>query len=189
MRRWRLPVFIAVFVPAVIAGWTMAAVFAQESPSPSASASGLSGDPAKGAQVFSSAGCTQCHGAGLEGGVGPKLNPIQKLPGVDNPLDPSFLSETIRNGRGGDPGFSAQMPAFAADKVSDQELNDLIAFIINQNQSGEAGLGPVALARANVFWVTIGVGLMVLITWLLARYNMRWIARRAEARRERERPV
>ncbi len=139
MRRWRLPVFIAVFVPAVIAGWTMAAVFAQESPSPSASASGLSGDPAKGAQVFSSAGCTQCHGAGLEGGVGPKLNPIQKLPGVDNPLDPSFLSETIRNGRGGDPGFSAQMPAFAADKVSDQELNDLIAFIINQNQSGEAG--------------------------------------------------
>jgi hypothetical protein len=32
--------------------------------------------------------------------------------------------------------------------------------------------------------VSTAVLLMVLITYLLARYNMRWVARRAAARRE-----
>jgi hypothetical protein len=50
--------------------------------------------------------------------------------------------------------------------------------------AGETGLGPVELARANVFFVSLTVVLMVLIVWLLARYNMRWIARRAAGRRE-----
>ncbi len=184
-RRWHLPAVLAVLVPAVLAGWTLTAVFAEtSSPSPSAGASALPGDPNKGAQVFSAQGCTSCHGASLEGGIGAKLNPIQKLPGVANPLDPNYLRTTIRNGRSGDPGFSAAMPSFAPDKLSDSDLNDVVAFIISQNQSGAAGLGPVELARSNVFWVTISVTLLVLVTWLLARYNMRWIARRAQARRE-----
>jgi mono/diheme cytochrome c family protein len=180
-RRWRLPAALAVLVPAILAGWTLTAVFA-ESPSPAASA--LPGDPTKGAQVFGSAGCAGCHGANLEGGIGPKLNPITKLPGVANPLDPAYLSTTIRNGRSGDPGFSAAMPAFGPDKLSDQDLNNVISFIIQQNQQGSAGLGPVELARSNVFWVTTSISLLVLVTWLLARYNMRWIARRAAARRQ-----
>jgi mono/diheme cytochrome c family protein len=180
-RRWQLPAVIAVLVPGILAGWTLTAVSAEtSSPSPSVSASG---DPAHGAQVFSSQGCTACHGANLEGGIGAKLNPIQKLPGVANPLDPNYLRTTIRNGRSGDPGFSAQMPSFTPDKLSDQDLNDVVAFIIAQNQAGSAGLGPVELARSNVFWVTVSVFLLVVVTWLLARYNMRWIARRAEARR------
>lgn len=181
-RRWYLPAAVAVLVPAILAGWTLTAVFAQESPSPGASAP--VGDPVKGAQVFGSAGCTACHGANLEGGIGAKLNPIQKLPGVANPLDPNYLRTTIRNGRSGDPQFSAAMPAFGPDKLSDADVDNVIAFIIQQNESGAAGLGPVELARSNVFWVTTIVLLLVLTTWLLARYNMRWIARRAEARRE-----
>jgi mono/diheme cytochrome c family protein len=180
-RRWRLPAALAVLVPAILAGWTLTAVSA-ESPSPAASA--LPGDPTKGAQTFGSAGCAGCHGANLEGGIGPKLNPITKLPGVSNPLDPAFLHTTIRNGRSGDPGFSAAMPAFGPDKLPDQDLNNVIAFIIQQNQQGSAGLGPVELARSNVFWVTTSISLLVLVTWLLARYNMRWVARRAEARRQ-----
>jgi mono/diheme cytochrome c family protein len=183
-RRWLLPVAIAVLVPAILGGWTLTAVFAEQAPSPSASQSALPGDPTKGATAFGSAGCTACHGANLEGGIGAKLNPIQKFPGVPDPLDPIYLSTTIRNGRSGDSGFSAQMPAFATDKLSDTDLSNIMAFIIQQNRSGPAGLDPVTLARSDVFWVTIGIVLMVMLTWLLARYNMRWIARRAAARRE-----
>ena len=190
-RRWHLPAAVAVLVPAVLAGWTLTAVSAEQaSPSPSASGSAaLPGDANAGAQVYSSKGCTSCHGASLEGGIGAKLNPIQKFPGVANPLDPNYLKTTIRNGRSGDPGFSAQMPAFGPDQLSDTDLNNVVSFIISQNQSGSAGLGPVELARSNVFTVSVAVLVMVLITWLLARYNMRWIARRAEARRQTERSV
>jgi mono/diheme cytochrome c family protein len=188
-RRWLLPAAFAVLVPAVLAGWTLTAVFAAgaPSPAPSTAASAPAGDPAKGATVFGSAGCTACHGANLEGGIGAKLNPIQKLPGVTDPLDPAYLQRTIRQGRGGDPGFAAQMPAFGPDKLTDDQLSNVAAFIIGQNQQGAAGLGPVELSRSNVFWVTTAIVMMVLLTWLLARYNMRWIARRAEARRASER--
>ena len=187
-RRWHLPAALAVLVPAILAGWTLTAVSAEQaSPSPSGSAgsSALPGDPNAGAQVFSGkGGCTSCHGANLEGGIGAKLNPIQKFPGVTNPLDPNYLRTTIRDGRSGD-GFSAQMPAFGADQLTDAELNNVVAFIINQNQSGAAGLDPVTLARSNVLFVSVTIILMVLLVWLLARYNMRWIARRAELRRQR----
>jgi mono/diheme cytochrome c family protein len=184
-RRWLLPSAIAVLIPAVLVGWTLTAVFAaQASPSPSASASAPAGDAAKGAQVFGAQGCTSCHGANLEGGIGAKLNPIQKLPGVANSLDPNYLQTTIRNGRQPDPGFTTAMPPFGPDKLSDQDLNNVIAYIITQNQAGSAGLSPVDLARSNVFWVSIGILAMTFITWLLSRYNMRWIALRARARRE-----
>jgi mono/diheme cytochrome c family protein len=187
-RRWHLPVAVAVLVPGVLAGWTLAAVFAQESPSPSASpgASAPAGDPTKGAQLYGAQACTACHGANLEGGIGPKLNPIVKLPGVANPLDPVYITTTIKNGRPPDPGYSTAMPSFG-DKLSDQDLNDIAAFIIAQNKAGSAGLGPVELARSTVFWVTTAIVLMIAITYLLARYNMRWIDRRAAARREKER--
>jgi mono/diheme cytochrome c family protein len=184
-RRWLVPTAAAVLIPGILAGWTLTAVFAETAPSPSGSPVAVSGDATKGAQVFSSQGCTGCHGANLEGGIGAKLNPIQKFPGVPNPLDPTYLATTVREGRSGDAGFSAKMPPFPASTLSDADLNNVIAFVIKQNTSGPAGLDPVTLARSDVFWVTIGIVLMVSITWLLARYNMRWIARRAAARRER----
>ena len=185
-RRWHLPVAAAALAPALLIGWTLTAVWAEtpSSPGDQSSSQALPGDPAKGAQVFGANGCAACHGSNLEGGIGPKLNPITKLPGVANPQDPAYLKTTIRNGRSGDPGFAAQMPSFDAAKISDQDLNDLVSFVIAQNRQGSAGLGPVELARSNVFWVSITIILLVLVTWLLAAYNMRWIARRAAARRE-----
>lgn len=183
-RAWRVPALVAFLVPLVLLGWTLTAVSAQGEPSPSPTASGgLPGDPQRGAQVFGSQGCTGCHGANLEGGIGAKLNPIQKLPGVDDPLDPAYLERTIRQGRSGDPGFSAAMPSFGPDQLSDQSLADVVSYIIQSNKT-QAGLGPVELARSNVLWVTIGIVSMVLIVYLLARYNMRWVERRAAARRE-----
>ena len=181
-RAWRLPAVVAVLVPLVLVGWTLTAVSAQGEPSPSPS--GLPGDPQKGAQVFGSQGCAGCHGANLEGGIGAKLNPIQKLPGVADPLDPAYLEKTIREGRSGDPGFSAAMPSFGPDALNDQSLADVVSYIIDSNKKGAGGLGPVELARSNVLWVTVGIVSMVLIVYLLARYNMRWVDRRAAARRE-----
>jgi hypothetical protein len=45
-------------------------------------------------------------------------------------------------------------------------------------------LSPGELAKRTILWVTIGIIAMVFITYLLAQYNMRWVARRAAARRK-----
>src|SRR5438132_769837 len=76
---------------------------ADTSPSPSAGstasgATALPGDPDKGATLYAQ-NCATCHGSSLEGGIGAVLNPIEKLPGVPNTLDPNFLIEIITNGR------------------------------------------------------------------------------------------
>ena len=68
---------------------------AGQSPAPSASGGGLPGDPANGSTLYNSAGCTACHGAGLEGGIGPKLAPIEKLPDTQDPLNPDYLISTM----------------------------------------------------------------------------------------------
>ena len=160
------------------------------SPSAAAGGGGAVGDPTKGQQKYNQAGCSSCHGAGLEGGVGPKLNPLTKLtgsPDFKNPDDPAvadYLIKTITEGKAPSDGFG-QMPAKGGSaSLSDQDVKDIAAYIIQVNKSKTVTLGPVELARSNVFWVTVGIAVMVLLTYLLARYNMRWIARRAAARRE-----
>ena len=168
----------------------MTAVFAQ-SPSPSPAASGSPGqpvgDPARGAQIFASQGCASCHGAALEGSsIAPRLNPITQLAGVPNPKDPAYIETTICNGRPRDPAYSGVMAAYCTT-LSGQQIKDLTAFILDENSKASAALGPVELARSNVFWITISVFLLVLVTFVLARYNMRWIDRRAAERREKER--
>ena len=177
---------------------TMSALAASPDPSPSASGSpsagaagggGAVGDPNKGQQLYNQAGCSSCHGAGLEGGVGPKLNPLTKVAGspdfknMDDPAVAQYLIETITNGKAPSDGFG-QMPAKGgSSSLSDQDIKDITAYIIQVNKSKTVTLGPVELARSNVFWVTVGITIMVLLTYLLARYNMRWIARRASTRR------
>ncbi len=194
-RRWSWPAAIGVLIPALLLGWTLTAVSAAPTPSPSGAAASAApspgavpggapapgaapvGDVQKGAQLYSAQGCTGCHGANLEGGIGPKLNPITKLPGVSDPKSPAFIMETIKNGRKG-----TAMQAYGG-KLQDKDIADLAAFIIDSNKKGAAGLSPSELAKSNVFWITTVVFLMVLLTWLLSRYNMRWIARRAAERR------
>ncbi|HVB76457.1 MAG TPA: cytochrome c [Candidatus Nitrosotalea sp.] len=176
-RRWRIPAALAVAVPLILAGWTLTAVFA------AGSSTALPGDPTHGASVFSQ-NCTACHGANLEGGVGPRLNPLTQLPGVKNPKDPNYLITTVTNGRSGDPGYSAAMPKFGGT-LSPQDIKDVVSFILQQNESGgAAALTPEDLARSTVFWITVSVLMMVFLTYLLSRYNMRWIARRAAERGE-----
>ena len=177
---------LAVIVPILIGlfGWT-ALADSSPSPAPGAAAAGAApaGDVAKGMQVYNQ-NCTTCHGGSLEGGIGPKLHPIEKLPGtVDNPNDPAYLTDVVANGLNGK-GSYGQMPAWKG-KLSDADIQNVIAYILAAGKSGAANLSPSDLARSNVLWVTVGIGLMVALTFLLARYNMRWIGRRAAARSRR----
>jgi mono/diheme cytochrome c family protein len=170
-------------VPALLAITTISTL-ADSSPSPSGSPA-LPGDPVRGETVYGTAGCGTCHGAALTGGVGPALNPIDRtLKGVTNPLDSEFLINIITNGRDPQPGDpkTVKMPAKGGAVLTDQDIKDLAAFIIQSNLAGEPPLPPGELAKRTLLWVIIGVGAMSFITYLLAQYNMRWIARRAAAR-------
>ena len=166
---------------------TALSTLADTSPSPSPGVT-LPGDPAKGATLYAQ-NCATCHGANLEGGIGAVLNPIDKLPGVADALDPAALISIITGGRQpqpGDPKQTAMPPKGGNDKLTDQDVKDLAAYIIQQNSlpPGSAPLSPGELAKRTILWVGIGVIAMVFITYLLATYNMRWIARRAAARRK-----
>jgi mono/diheme cytochrome c family protein len=192
-RAMRLPkglqmsVLIALAVPALI-GLTAITTLADSSPSPSGSptAQPLPGDPVKGAALYGQ-NCASCHGGSLEGGVGPSLNPIYKLPGVADPLDPNWLIDIITNGRThqpGDPGTKDMPKKGGNSKLTDQDIKDLAAYIIQENRTGSPPLSPGELAKRTILWVSIAIAAMFFITFLLSQYNMRWIARRAAARRK-----
>jgi mono/diheme cytochrome c family protein len=176
----KVSALVAVAVPAMLA-LTAITTFADASPANT----GLPGDPTRGATLYAQ-NCTSCHGVNLEGGIGPALNPIEKLPGVPNSLDPNFLIQIITNGRkpqSGDPRQTEMPPKGGNANLTDQDVRDLAAYIIQQNQAGSPPLSPGELAKRTILWVFIGIAAMVFVTFLLAQYNMRWIARRAAARR------
>jgi mono/diheme cytochrome c family protein len=182
-KRLTVSALVALAVPAIVA-LTAITTLADSSPSPSGSPA-LPGDPAKGATLYAQ-NCATCHGASLEGGIGAKLSPIDKLPGVPNSLDPTFLIQIITVGRqpqAGDPKQVAMPAKGGNDKLSDQDIKDLAAFIILNQNPGSLPLSPNELAKRTILWVSIGLIAMIFITYLLAQYNMRWIARRAAARR------
>jgi mono/diheme cytochrome c family protein len=102
-----------------------------------------------GKQVYNAAGCGGCHGANLEGGVGPNLQTIgSKLvtEGLPNPpsgldqmkkdyaADPrDFLDKWIRdsanNYNGGTP---TGMPPHPKDTLGDSQLQALITYLLEQ---------------------------------------------------------
>jgi mono/diheme cytochrome c family protein len=187
-RGLKLSAIVGLAVP-VLLGLTAISTLADSSPSPSGSPSGttaLPGDPGRGATLYGQ-NCATCHGANLEGGIGAVLNPIDKLPGVPNSLDPNFLIQIITNGRqpqAGDPKQIAMPPKGGNSGLTDQDVRDLASYIIQQNQVGSPPLSPGELAKRTILWVSIAIIAMFFITFLLAQYNMRWIARRAAARRK-----
>src|SRR6266516_1111411 len=166
-----------------IAVFVVLTAMADSSPSPSASGSAatgstaLPGDPSKGSTLYAQ-NCATCHGAALEGGIGPALNPIEQLPGVSDPLGAAFLIDIITNGRQPQPGDPKQVPMpkkGGNDNLTAQDVKDLAAFIIQSNRTpGGGALSPGELAKRTILWVTIGIIAMVFITYLLSTYNMRW---------------
>jgi mono/diheme cytochrome c family protein len=71
-------------------------------------------DPAVGQQVWQQKPCIGCHGAGAEGGIGPKL--------AGTGLSFDQVQLRVRTG-------AAPMPAFAEDQVSDLELQHIYAWL------------------------------------------------------------
>jgi mono/diheme cytochrome c family protein len=184
LKSLKLSVLLAVAIPALVA-LTAITTFADSTPSPTGAP--LPGDPTKGEALFATSGCASCHGASLTGGVGPALNPIYKLNDVKDPLDSAFLIGIITNGRvhqAGDPGTVNMPPKGGNANLTEQDIKDIAAFIILSNRTGEPPLSPNELAKRTMLWVGIGIVGMLFITLLLAQYNMRWIARRAAARRK-----
>ena len=183
VKGFKVSALVVLAIPALLA-LTAITTLAEASPSPTIA---LPGDPNRGATLYGQ-NCATCHGANLEGGIGAVLNPIDKLQGVPNSLDPTFLIDVIANGRqpvAGDPKSIAMPPKGGNTNLTDQDVKDLAAYIIQQNQINPSALPLPAgeLAKRTIFWVTIGVLSMLFVTFLLAQYNMRWIARRAAARR------
>lgn len=60
-------------------------------------------DQPNGQQIFTSAGCTGCHGQAGQGGIGPRLAGDSKL------ADPLFVAGRILNGGGSMPAFRNQL--------------------------------------------------------------------------------
>ncbi|MGH7903600.1 MAG: c-type cytochrome [Candidatus Dormibacteraceae bacterium] len=183
--KWILPALVAFVVPALLVGFGVSALAKAPASGGTATAASSSkkpalppgSDPAKGATVYAS-NCATCHGANLEGGIGPRLNPLAAIPGRKVSLSSQYLVSTIQTGVPG-----TQMPAWAG-KLSSKDITDLAAFIIKQNEAPAAATySPQDLARSTVTWVILGILAMVIITWVLARYNMRWVARKAANRR------
>ena len=183
----KLSALVALAVPLLVAFTAITTLAASSpSPSPSGSAAALPGDPVRGAALYAT-NCQTCHGASLEGGIGAKLSPIDKLSGVANPLDPAFLISIITNGRTPQPSDPRQtaMPAKGGNAtLTDQDIKDLAAYIISNQNSTSLPLPAGELAKRTILWVSIAIIAMLFLTFLLAQYNMRWIARRAAARRK-----
>jgi mono/diheme cytochrome c family protein len=102
-----------------------------------------------GAEVYASAGCVTCHGAELEGGVGPNIQTIgSELVTEGLPVPPSgldqmqadydadkrdFLEKWIRDSTNNyNGGVSTQMPAHPEDTLTESQLTALITFLLDQ---------------------------------------------------------
>jgi|SRR5467141_921827 len=90
VKGFKVSALVAIAVPALLA-LTAITTLADASPANTA----LPGDPTRGATLYLQ-NCTSCHGVNLEGGIGAVLNPIDKLPGVANPLDAPSSSTSSR---------------------------------------------------------------------------------------------
>lgn len=90
-----------------------------------------------GAAIFSKAGCVGCHTISPEypngGQVGPNLSHIASKPKIPDsnptlPVTADGLKTWIRNPQATAPG--TVMPAFGPDQVSDQELDQLVQWLL-----------------------------------------------------------
>jgi mono/diheme cytochrome c family protein len=93
----------------------------------------VEGDPAAGQQVFEGNGCGSCHAfepAGSSGTTGPSLDELPDLAEKANKPLADFARESVENPNAYvEEGYpEGVMPAY--DQLSDEELNNLVAFLI-----------------------------------------------------------
>jgi mono/diheme cytochrome c family protein len=86
------------------------------------------GNPAAGKAVFASAGCASCHtfkAAGATGTVGPNLDEVLADKDAEF-VRQSILDPNAEIAKGYQPGI---MPTTFKDQLSDEQVNDLVAFL------------------------------------------------------------
>jgi mono/diheme cytochrome c family protein len=99
------------------------------------------GDARRGERLFGEAGCNGCHTVkGIGGQVGPDLTRVGSLdvktqrPGGRWPTLEAYLRESIENPNAYSvPGFEnpSRMPSAAVLKLTDQEVSDLVAYLLS----------------------------------------------------------
>lgn len=101
-----------------------------EGPAPTDPGLARTGDPVKdGSTIFFGNGCASCHGLGGKGAV------------VGGELDLDEFTDLLKKVRRGPKG----MPPFAEETISDEELQDVFAFL----EAGAAGVSSAPSADAD----------------------------------------
>lgn len=90
-------------------------------------AASLASDPNAGEKLVQANGCTGCHGAKFEGGIGPKLN------GVEHRLSAAAIADAILHPK-------APMPQFGFTQA---QAGDIVTYLSNLD-GGAKGSAPVA---------------------------------------------
>ena len=80
-------------------------------PAPTPEAAAATSDPVRGSELYAGK-CAACHGGDATGKYGPSLTG----------LDPDDMEQAVRQGKGG-------MPAFGTNTISEQDLEDILAYI------------------------------------------------------------
>ena len=167
---------IAVFV----ATWTTGSVpvAPTEAPRPLAAlptVAGVSGDPARGAQVFQQ-NCLVCHGAKGEGRVG--VNLAQPFASA---FPAAYVKQAVSSGVQG-----SVMPAWAQSNggpLTDQQIDDVTAFVLSmQKISSPTFIEPTPAPASSMggAWPVIGaVVLLVVVMALVVVLSARGASRRA----------
>ena len=152
--------------------------------SPPVSSSSGTGNATSGQQLFAQ-NCAVCHGSNLQGGTGPPLNPL-----TFGTLDYAFLTDHICNGftQSVDGYTASLMPHWCQNGLSTQDILDLAAFVIYENQHVHAQKGITANTLrldllSNSEWSLVGIGIFLIFVAVLASINMRWIGSRSRRRR------
>ncbi len=128
-------------------------------------------DLAAGGEVFR-ANCQACHSASGSGGA---LSYGRAAPGLSK-AEPEQIAGAMRSGPG-------QMPVFGSKEISDQELNDVVAYVRYLKAPEDPGglplgrIGPVP--EGFVAWF-VGVTLLLACVY--------WIGTRSPIRRRRSEP-
>lgn len=113
----RKTIFLGLLMVLVLAFVLAACSSPSSAPAPAATAAPAAttaGDPAAGQKVWASQPCSGCHGANAEGGSAPKLAATAR----------SYDRVLAQVRKGGGP-----MPAFPADQISDQDVQNLYAWL------------------------------------------------------------
>lgn len=104
--------------------------------------SALSADATSGRQIVARAGCAACHGVDGGGGIGPAWSDslgteIELEDGTTVTVDEAYLTRSIAEpGAQVHAGFAVQMPE---NQLTDAEIADVVAYIVELNGSGGDG--------------------------------------------------